>query len=208
MKKILLASAAFLAFSTSVQAQVGTRVTTSCASISWTWGADDLGRQFAIDTKGRLCTSSTLSNTGSDGIADTIGQLVDGGGTGRITGMAPYSFNGTTWDRNFTCPLSAVVNVTAGATTEIVALTASQVIRVCSFAVSMSAAGTAQFVYGTGTNCGTGTTSITGAIPLATGTPLELSAGLGSLFRTASANALCVAAVTGNVVGFVSYVKY
>lgn len=119
-----------------------------------------------------------------------------------------YWFNGASWDRAFTCPSTAVVNVTAGSTTELVALTASQVIRVCAVAISMSAAGTAKFVYGTGTNCGTGTTDITGAFPLATGTPLSFSASVGSVFRTATANALCLAAVTGNVVGVVTYAKF
>ena len=118
-------------------------------------------------------------------------------------------FNGTTWDRAFTCTQSAQINVTAAATTQVVALSASTVIRVCSIVLTMSAAGTAQIVYGTGTNCATGLTAITPAMPLATGTPLELSAPTGgSLFRGAAGNALCVAAVTGNVLGIVTYAQY
>lgn len=120
-----------------------------------------------------------------------------------------YVFSGTNWDRSLSCPNSAVINVTAASTTQIVALVAAQTIRICSFAISMSAAGTAKFVYGTGANCGTGTTDLTGAMTLATGSPLALnSGGGGALLRTASANALCVTAVTGNVVGFVNYAQF
>lgn len=128
---------------------------------------------------------------------------------GLNTRSIPYLFNGTAWDPQFTCPNSATISVTAAATTQIVALAASQIIRVCSFSVTMSAAGTAQFVYGTGSNCGTGTTSLTAATNLATATPWSLSAPSGgSLFRSASANALCVAAGIGNVVGFVTYAQF
>lgn len=145
--------------------------------------------------------SPAFATSGADGVSNASATLTVTGRTGL--------FNGSTWDRAFTCTNSVVVNVTAAATTQLVALQASQVIRVCSFSVSMSAAGTAQFVYGTGSNCGTGTTNLTGVVTLATGTPWGLSAPEGgSLFRTASANALCLAAVTGNVTGFVTYAQY
>jgi hypothetical protein len=148
---------------------------------------------------------------GKDGtVFATVGAPSNGQGAQQslYTQSYPLLFNGSTFDESFTCPNTAVVNVTAGSTTEIVPLTASQVIRICSAAISMSAAGTAQFINGTGTNCGTSPQNITGAMPLATGTPLSVSSGTGSVFRTASGNALCVAAVTGNVTGFVTYAKY
>lgn len=119
-----------------------------------------------------------------------------------------FDWNGTLIDATFTCPNSAVVNVTAGNTTQIVALSGTTVIRVCSIAVSMSAAGTAGFYTGTGTNCGTGTTALIQDMTLATGTPLQLSAGNGSLIRSSAGGALCVKAVTGNVTGFISYAQY
>lgn len=124
-----------------------------------------------------------------------------------ITGTLIRGDTGT-WNTAFNCTNSAVVNVTAGNTTELIALTASQVIRVCSFAITESLAGTAAFVYGTGTNCATGQASLTGAMQIVTGGDIAMSAGNSSLFRTASANALCLTAVTGNITGFVSYAKY
>jgi hypothetical protein len=154
-------------------------------------------------------------DTGSDGRANTslISPISVGGGGSVSTArtglsVAGLTFNGSTWDRQLTCPSSAVINVAAG-TTELVALTASQVIRVCSFTITgVTALTTAAFVYGTGTNCGTGTTSLTGAMQLGVSTSISNTGMNGSLFRTASANALCLTAVTGNVTGYVSYAKF
>jgi hypothetical protein len=168
------------------------------------------------DANGNLRIRMTgSSTTGADGILNTnlTSSLLSSEGSGGVANRpfinAPYAFNGTTWDRNFTCPNSAVVNVTAGAgATEIIPLTASQVIRVCSIALTISATGTSTISYGTGTNCGTGNTALTGAMALTTATPFTMSSGNGSLLRTASANALCVTAVTGNVTGFITYAKY
>lgn len=106
------------------------------------------------------------------------------------------------------CDSSAVVTVTAGNTTEIVALTASRSVRVCSFSLSISLAGSAQWKQGTGTNCGTGTASLSGAYSIATGITSAQGTGIGELFKTTAANALCLAAVTGDVTGIVSYAKY
>lgn len=125
--------------------------------------------------------------------------------------VAPYSriFNGSTWDRYFTCPNSAVVNVAAAATTQIVALSASTVIRVCSFVLTAdTAATTATFVYGTGANCGTGTTAITGAMRLQDEGNISHTGGSGSALRGLAANALCLTAATGAVTGFVTYAQY
>ncbi|MCK9361859.1 hypothetical protein M0Q28_06595, partial [Patescibacteria group bacterium] len=103
---------------------------------------------------------------------------------------------------------SAVINVTAGATTQLVALSGSTVIRVCSYNVTASLAGTFTFVYGTGANCGTGTTALTGAMAIATAGSNGMSGMIGSLFRGAAANALCLTAATGNMTGFVTYAQY
>lgn len=152
--------------------------------------------------------------TGSDGLTNSIiypySTSAGSSSIGTRTGLsvAPVEFNGTLWDRTFTCPNTAVVSVTAAATTQIVALAASQQIRICSIAVSMTAAGTVTFTSGTGTNCGSGTTPLSGAMTLATGAPLTISSGNGSVLRTAAGNAFCITAATGNVTGFVTYAQY
>lgn len=144
-----------------------------------------------------------VSNTSSDGVA------TDATNRHYSVVAAPRAYNGSTWDRQFTCPSSAVINVSAAATTQIVALASSQIIRVCSFVISGdTAATTATFVYGTGSNCGTGTTSITGAMRLPDEGSIALSGMNGSLFRTIASNALCLTAATGAVTGFVTYAQY
>lgn len=159
-----------------------------------------------LDASGRLIAVLRQGNNSA-----TVGSAADASTLNTVlyTYSAMGLYNGTNTDRGFTCPNTAAISVTAGNTTQIVALSGSTIIRVCSIAVSMSAAGTAQFVYGTGSNCGTGTTNITGAMTLATGTPMTLAAPAGSsVMRGAAANALCVAAVTGNVTGWLSYAQY
>lgn len=136
-------------------------------------------------------------------------DALSNGASGVYTNGRNNLFNGSTWDRMFTCTSSAPISVAAAATTELVALTASQIIRVCSLVISGDTlATTATFVYGTGTNCATGQAALTGAMRMPDEGSISLSAGNGSLFRTASANALCLTAATGAVTGFVSYAKF
>lgn len=106
------------------------------------------------------------------------------------------------------CDQTAPVSVTAGNTTEIVPLASARTIYVCTMVLTMSAAGTAKFVYGTGTNCGTGTTDMTAAMALAETTPLAVSGMNSPLLRAPPANAICIAAVTGNVTGFINYRRF
>lgn len=105
----------------------------------------------------------------------------------------------------FECTLSKTVTVTAAATTEIVPLFAGRSVHVCGFTITQATAGSAKFVYGTGSNCGTGTTDLTAAMVMPTNGSISNAAGQGSLFRTAVSNALCLTAATGNITGFINY---
>jgi hypothetical protein len=106
------------------------------------------------------------------------------------------------------CNLTKSVTVSAAATTEIIPLSGTTKIRICSFSLSISLAGTAAWVYGTGTNCATGQVALTPAVNLLAGTPWSYGTGLGEVMRGASGNAVCLSAVTGTVNGIVSYVQY
>lgn len=121
------------------------------------------------------------------------------------TAFALLSLPATVKAAEFHCTKSATVNVSAAATTQIVALTSGRTIRVCAFAITESLAGSAKFVYGTGANCVTGQVDLTAAMVLPTSGVIALSASNGSLFRAISSNALCLTAVTGNITGFVNY---
>jgi hypothetical protein len=150
---------------------------------------------------------------GADGVANTIAKLACTNAAASLVAQCvqnvnAYLFNGSTWDRPFTCPSTAAVNVTAGSTTQIVGLSGTTVIRVCSVSLGISVTGTVNVVTGTGTNCGTPTT-ISNAIPLATGQLWQQATGPGvSLFRSTAGGEICIAAVTGNVTGFITYAQY
>lgn len=162
-----------------------------------------------LDTRARVftvvCQEDTLRCAT---VPSTLGDDVAYQG-GLAVSAQNWNFDGSTYDREFSCGSSAVINVSAAATTELVALTASQVIRVCSFVISGdTAATTATFVYGTGSNCATGQTALTGAMRMVDEGNISSTGMQGSLFRTAASNALCLTAATGAVTGFVTYAKY
>lgn len=109
------------------------------------------------------------------------------------------------------CDNSTAVSVTAGNTTQVVAISGSTAqIRVCSFALTISTGptGTAKFVTGTGSNCAGGQSDLSGAWTLSTGVPVAVGSGLGELFHTPANQALCVSATTGTAAGLVTWARY
>ncbi len=103
---------------------------------------------------------------------------------------------------------SAAMNIGSATTTQLVALQSGQTVYVCNTSFSYSVAGSAQFEYGTGTNCGTGTTTLTGAIVTTANEFLSIGWG-GTVFKAASSNALCVV-TTGtspSMQGVLTYVQ-
>ena len=168
------------------------------------------GQRSNVQCGQRGNINTTIWNSAGNAAAQTSGALADGTanalGSLNVTGQNML-FNGTTWDRQFYCNQQAQVTVTAGATTQIVALSGSTVIRVCSIHIGISATGTYSFVQGTGSNCATGTATIIPATSLITGNVVTAN-DQGGLFQSGSGNALCIAAVTGNVQAFVRYAQY
>ncbi len=125
---------------------------------------------------------------------------IGGNATGNLTGM-------------IFCDNTATYNAATSGSTQLVALTASQIIYICGYTItSNSATGVdVKFVYGTGTNCATGPTDMTPPYTLDT----DLMAGMvsnrvyGNALKTAASNALCLnasAAVT--VRAEVQYTKF
>jgi hypothetical protein len=164
---------------------------------------------FNIGTNGVL--NFTINSTPGDGATNNVNRFSSTGGTGAPIDDFPYAFNGSTWDRQYYCNKSAVISGNTAVTTQLVALQASQIIRVCGFIAVSAGATTLQFNYGTGSNCGTGTTALTGVMTMASGTPLSLGDGgpMGEVFRTASANALCfVNSAAVQISGVVTYQQY
>lgn len=205
------------------QSAVSTTSTTSYAQGSTTSGQTGSLVQGAVTTSAPTYTNGQTSPLplGLHGVwtnlitpsGSAVSALAPADGTSNsqntlINTTFGMNFNGSSWDREFTCSNQASISVTAANTTQIVGLSGTTVIRVCSIAVSMSAAGTVQFITGTGSNCAT-PTNISAAMTLATGTPLAMTAAPGqSLFRSTAGGEICIAAVTGNVTGWLTYAQY
>lgn len=172
----------------------------------------DLDRtQWLTDPRGNLkVVNAVYPFTGGDGLTNNVSYFGSPTTTSSVSGLLgilQHNFNGSTWDRQFVCSSFAAVSVTAGNTTQIVALSASTVIRVCNFYGSISADGSFAMVSGTGSNCGTPANS-TGDILAKTNTPINLGNGAAAIYRGTAGGEFCVKATTGNVVGYITYAQY
>jgi hypothetical protein len=153
-----------------------------------------------------------LSVAGTDAQANTPIQLYTPGGSTFNLGIDSYLFNGSTWDRSLTCPNTSTFSVVS-TTTQVIAASGSTKIRICSFDINPATvtAGSTDIVYGTGANCGTGTTTLTGAYTLPAAavvdiTPATLSST--SPLTTPASQAVCVRAVTSTVNGFIVWEQH
>jgi hypothetical protein len=102
--------------------------------------------------------------------------------------------------------LNVAVSLSSSGLTQLIALSGSTVIRVEHVSVSFQSAVNFQLEYGTGSNCGTGTTALTGVYESVVGVALDFD--LGTL-NIPSGNALCAnlgASVTGG--GLIVYAQY
>jgi hypothetical protein len=179
---------------------------------------------------------ATLQNDGglSDGMAfNRAARLVDSNGNGSIVGVAPTLFNGSTWDLQPgsaasgmrvggrgsdsvgvnapmpVCDQVAVFSVGASSTSAIVAASGSRRVRVCQVTFGASAAGTFRFISGTGTNCNTGTTNITGQIPIAINTIYQGGSGVGMIMQSVGGDALCIQTASSAAgEGYLTFAQY
>jgi len=104
---------------------------------------------------------------------------------------------------------SVPINVATATTTQLVALAAGKSIYITGWDVLVAAADSVTLEYGTGTNCGTGTTALTGAYNFAANGGLVAGGNLGIVFKVPAGNALCI--VTGAAAqasGRLTYAQY
>ncbi len=107
---------------------------------------------------------------------------------------------------------SAAISVAAAGTTQLVAVSATQVIYVCGFVVTttgVTTVTTAQFEYGTGAAC-TGPTVLTGTFAQSLVTSaIVVVATTATQFSVPVGNGLCivVAGTTPSVQGYLTYVQ-
>lgn len=104
---------------------------------------------------------------------------------------------------------SAFLDMSTATTTQIVALSSGKVIKVTSYALHASGTTNAKFVYGTGSNCATGTTQITSNLNLTASDGMARGNGTGVLFTVPASNALCVVNSAAQVLSAdVSYTQF
>ena len=95
-------------------------------------------------------------------------------------------------------PASQQISIagTVAASTRIVTGVAGKQILVTSINQIPVATSVVTYTYGTGTNCGTGTTSVTGAMTFAAGQTLHIGSGNAAIFILPQAVDLCITIAT------------
>jgi hypothetical protein len=104
---------------------------------------------------------------------------------------------------------TVAINVSTATTTQLVALSGTTKIYVTGLAVIAGGTGNITLVYGTGSSCGTGTTSLSGAIPLVANAGFTLGSGLGAVLMVPAGQALCITTSAAvQMSGFVTYAQF
>jgi hypothetical protein len=149
-----------------------------------------------------LATPPTLTNnTMVAGQADVNGYLkVD-----CIIGCVNTAIGGTPQTTN-----SAPISISSATTTQIIPALASNYTYITQLNVMAGSAGGLTLEYGTGTNCGTGTTVLTGAYPWPAFGGVSIGTGFGPTFGTIPINnAVCIVSTGAPVqlAGSISYTQ-
>lgn len=104
---------------------------------------------------------------------------------------------------------SVPINTASASIVQLVALVANQWIFITSWDVMAAGTTNVKLVYGTGTNCGTGTTDLTGAYPLIAQAGIAKGNGTGAVLFVPRGNALCVNnSGSIQISGSVSYAQF
>lgn len=104
---------------------------------------------------------------------------------------------------------SVAINISTATTTQLVALSSGKKIYVTSWDVVAGGTGAITLEYGTGSNCGTGTTVLTGAYALTAQTGIAKGMGLGPILVVPASNALCaVTSAATQMSGSLSYAQF
>lgn len=104
---------------------------------------------------------------------------------------------------------SVPIAVTTNTTTQLVALKSGLSIYVTAVIVIASGTGDIQFVAGTGTNCGTGQTNLSGNIPLTAQVGFAPGSGIGVIMVVPQSKALCIVTDQAvNMEGWLAYAQF
>lgn len=142
------------------------------------------------------------------GTSATSAQAVQG-----ITGGVPMPTNSANTGGSPTSIIQAgasvPINISTATTTQLVAAVASRAIYVTAWDVIAAGATNFTFEYGTGSNCASGTTALTGAYSLVAQFGAAKGSGLGPVLVVPAGNALCaVSSAAAQVSGSLAYTQF
>lgn len=103
---------------------------------------------------------------------------------------------------------SAPITGTIAASTRIITGSANQRIYVTSLNLAPVATAVVTFTAGTGTNCGTSTISLTGAMTFAAGQEVNLGNGYGAILAAPLGFDVCITIATAAAPGSIAWAKY
>jgi hypothetical protein len=156
-----------------------------------------------------------VNNTGTVSGLQSTGSIADGNPGARTLAVGSMFYNGTNWDRSFYCNITTFQANVVATTTQLVAGVAGKKIRICTIVIERNdvtgVATTVKLVEGTGTNCGTGQTSLTGSL-FSSGTTAVTTDSppvfiTGPFITNAVADALCIQ-TTGAASSFDMTISY
>lgn len=132
-----------------------------------------------------------------NGVTVLMGAGNTGTGSQRVTiasDQAPVTVRAGNSNAIISCTNNSKLNMTTATTTEIVALSGSTRIYVCSFSIMTSAATNVKFVDGTGSNCATSQSDVSSNMHFLTTMPgIARGSGQGMILKTSTdGDALCV----------------
>lgn len=104
---------------------------------------------------------------------------------------------------------SASYSATNATTVKVITGQSKNAVYITGLIITASAAGTAQIEYGTGSNCGTGTTTVSGALALGASAPVQAQAAQGALVSIPAGQDVCIVSTgTATFAGLISYFQY
>lgn len=175
---------------------VGTGTFATQASQSGTWNITNISGTVSLPTGAATAANQTATQGSTGSAVPSSARYIGANSSGNLTGVIQADS-------------TAAINVSTATTTQLVALSSGKKIYVTHWDVVAAGADNITLEYGTGSNCGTGTTVLTGAYNFAANGGISAGSGLGPILVVPASNALCIltsAAVQAS--GVVSYTQF
>lgn len=152
---------------------------------SGTWNIANITGTISLPTGAATAANQATANSSLATIASNTGGAIPAGSAYIGQSSNDPSKGGAT-------PTFASLSMSTATTTQIIALSGTTKTYVTSLHIIAGGTANVTLKYGTGTNCGTGTTTLVGPYPLAAQAGLAMGSGTGAVVIVPSGQALCV----------------